>query len=109
MPRARIPKYRRYKPKDLALVVIDGRQIYLGKYGSPESWDEYHRLVREHRAVPAYRPSSSPASRGCSVDELIAAYWQRHVVSYYVKNGRPTSEQDNIRQALRFLRRDYGP
>ena len=27
---------------------------------------------------------------------------------YYVKDGRPTSEQDNIRQALRFLRRLYG-
>jgi integrase len=39
---------------------------------------------------------------------LIAAYW-RHVEGYYVKNGRPTSEQDLIRQALRVLRRLYGP
>ena len=36
------------------------------------------------------------------------AYWDRHVETYYVKDGRPTSEQDNIRQALRFLRRLYG-
>ncbi len=43
-----------------------------------------------------------------AVDELIVAYWDRHVVPYYVKNGRPTSEQGNIRQALRFLRRLYG-
>jgi hypothetical protein len=39
---------------------------------------------------------------------LIAAYWQQHVVSYYVKNGRPTSKQYNIRQSLRFLRPNYG-
>jgi integrase len=38
---------------------------------------------------------------------LILAYF-RHVQSYYVKDGRPTSEQDNIRQALRFLRLLYG-
>ena len=34
MPRRRIPKYRHYKPKDLGLVVIDGRQHYLGRYGT---------------------------------------------------------------------------
>jgi hypothetical protein len=27
-----------------------------------------------------------------------------HAQAYYVKDGRPTSEQDNIRQALRFVR-----
>ena len=42
-----------------------------------------------------------------SVDELILAYF-RHAQSYYVKDGRPTSEQDNIRQALRPVRRLYG-
>ena len=108
MPSLRIPKYRHYKPKDLALVVLSGKQIYLGKHGSPESWDEYHRLVKEFRADPAACPAPTSPSRGCSIDELIAAYWQQHVVSYYVKNGRPTSEQDNIRQALRFLRPNYG-
>jgi hypothetical protein len=104
MPRFRVPKYRHYKPKNLALVVINGKQLYLGKYGSPESWDEYHRLVKEHQANPACPVASS---NGCSVGELIVAYWQQHVTSYYVKNGRPTSEQDNIRQALRFLRPNY--
>src|SRR3954470_10845271 len=99
MPRSRIPKYRHYKPKDLALVVLNGKQIYLGRYGSPESWDEYHRLVKEFRADPASPPSPDSATHGCTIDELIAAYWQQQVVSYYVKNGRPTSEQDNIRQA----------
>ena len=32
------PKYRHYKPKDLAVVRIDGRDVYLGKYDSPKSW-----------------------------------------------------------------------
>ena len=36
-PPSRIPKYRHYKPKNLGVVRIDGRDIYLGKYNSPES------------------------------------------------------------------------
>lgn len=99
------PEFRHYKPKDLALVVIDGRQIYLGKYGSPESWDEYHRLVKERQANPTALPPAGGSAGGCSVNELILDYCG---ATYYVKNGRPTSEQDNIRQAMRFLRPHYG-
>jgi hypothetical protein len=40
-----LPKYGHYKPKDLAVVRIDGHDHYLGKYGSPESWEKYHRLL----------------------------------------------------------------
>jgi hypothetical protein len=43
----RTPKYRHYKPKDLAVVRIDGKDHYLGKYDSPESREKYHRLVAE--------------------------------------------------------------
>jgi len=46
-PRRRIPKYRHYKPNDLAVVRIDGRDHYLGKYNSPESREKYHRLIAE--------------------------------------------------------------
>ena len=35
------------------------------------------------------------------------AYWE-HVRRYYVKAGKPTSEQDTIRQALRPVRQLYG-
>ena len=31
------PGYRRYKPKNLAVVRIDGKDHYLGQYNSPES------------------------------------------------------------------------
>jgi hypothetical protein len=33
--RRRIPRYRCFKPKNLGLVVIDGKQHDLGRYGSP--------------------------------------------------------------------------
>src|SRR5438874_1183111 len=108
---SQVPKYRHYKPKNLAVVRIDGKDHYLGKYGTDESRERYRRVIAEHLATPSpespprYQPSRD---QGMAVGELIVAYWDRHVTSYYVKHGRPTSEQDNIRQALRFLRRLYG-
>jgi integrase len=111
MPRRRIPSYRHYKPKNLGMVVIDGRPRYLGRYGTDESRERYHRVIAEHLASPT--PGSTvPGPLGNdlapSLNELMLSYWERHVVDYYVKSGRPTSEQDNVRQALRFARRLYG-
>ncbi|SIO27745.1 hypothetical protein SAMN05444166_3419 [Singulisphaera sp. GP187] len=49
------PKYRHFKPKDLAVVRIDGRDVYLGKYGSSESWERYARVIAEWR-YPSGKP-----------------------------------------------------
>ena len=92
-------------------VVLLGRAHYLGRYDSPESWERYHRLLADSHAAPsaAPRPAVLAAHDATpTVDGLLVAYWDRHVTTYYVKDGRPTSERDNIRQALRFLRRLYG-
>jgi integrase len=102
----KLPSYRLHKPSGRAVVTIAGKVVYLGKFGSPESRDEYQRVVGEwltrvRRNLPP-DPRSSP-----SVAEVMVAYW-RHVTTYYVKDGRPTSEVDNIRQALRFVRKPYG-
>jgi hypothetical protein len=59
MARLRIPSYRCYKPKNLGLVVLGGKAHYLGKYGTPESWAEYHRLVKEW-LEGADKPASPP-------------------------------------------------
>jgi hypothetical protein len=69
----RVPTYRCYKPKNLGLVVLNGKQIYLGPYGTPESLAEYNRLVQEYLAgTPA--PASGVVPRtGFSINELIAA------------------------------------
>ena len=42
-----IPKYRCFKPKNLGLVVIGGKQHYLGKHGTSASVADYNRLVQE--------------------------------------------------------------
>ncbi len=106
-----VPKYRHYKPKNLAVVRIHGHDHYLGPYGSEESRERYRRLVaalfagRPPETDPT-PPRADPAE--LTINRLLLDYWTQHVAVYYVKHGRPTSEQDNIRQALRFLRHHAG-
>ena len=119
MPATKPPSYRLHKPSGLAVVTIDGLDRYLGRHGTKASRSEYRRLIEawheDRRRLATVSAELTPYPM--TVEELILAYWERHVVSYYVKDGRPTSERGNIRQALRFLRklhgktraRDFGP
>ncbi len=108
----KIPAYGRHKASGQAVVCINGRDVYLGKYGTPESYEKYHRLIAEcfpkgpNSLAPA-TALAAPMGGDLTVVELVAAYWQ-HAKTYYVKNGRPTSEQTSLRLALRPLLELYG-
>jgi integrase len=108
--RRRIPKYRHYKPKNLGVVRIDGRDHYLGRYDSPESWGRYHQLIADllsagPNRVPKTTPSLTPSE--VSVNQLVLTYW-RFAESYYVKDGQLTDETYGIRAAVRPIRKAYG-
>jgi integrase len=114
MPR-RVPSYRHYKPKNLGLVVIDGRQFYLGRYGTPESVAEYNRLIQEWMTIGSPPRSSgtggkpaNPPAGATTVDQMILAFWKHAEVHYRGPDGTPTGEADNFREALRPVRRLYG-
>lgn len=106
-----IPKYRHYKPKNLAVVRIDGHDHYLGRYDSPESHEKYHRLLAERfahgRVMSDAAKDSGPTVGEISVAELILHY-ERHSEQYYVKNGRVTNQVRMIRLALRVASVLYG-
>ncbi|QDV33444.1 tyrosine-type recombinase/integrase [Tautonia plasticadhaerens] len=110
-PAPRLPKYRHYKPKNLAVVRIEGKDHYLGPYCSEESREKYRRLVAAWLAgLPRGdegRRGPQPPASDLAIVELLVAYL-RFADGYYVKNGRPTSEPTNIRLALRPLRDLYG-
>lgn len=105
----RLPKYRHYKPKDLAVVRIDGRDVYLGRYDSPESHEKYRRVLAEWLAgaPPASPQAAGKAAVAITVNELILGYIG-FADGYYVKNDKPTAEPTHIRLAARPLRRLYG-
>jgi integrase len=106
----KVPSYRLHKPSDQAIVVIRGKTFYLGRYGSTESKDEYNRIITEWLAGSATVPppllSTSPKTE-LTVSQLVLAYW-RHVESYYVKDGRQTSQVHVVRLALRPVKELYG-
>jgi integrase len=106
----RIPKYRRYRPKDLGLVVIDGTQHYLGKYGSPDSIAAYNRLIQEWLARGPSRPTPDGSGRDSpSVNELILSFLSGHAsVHYRHADGSPTGEVANFRDSFRPLKELYG-
>jgi integrase len=105
---SRLPSYRLHKPTGQAVVTIGGRDVYLGKHESPESRAEYDRIIAEWLAT-GRRPmvADSASAADLSVNEMHLAYLH-HADSYYVKNGKPTTEPVNIRLALRPLRQLYG-
>ena len=65
VPSAKLPKYRHYKPKNLAVVRINGHDVYLGRFDSPESHEKYRRTIAEWLTTGQAKtptPADPPAS-----------------------------------------------
>jgi integrase len=115
-PSQRTPSYCLHRASGQAVVRIDGKDHYLGKYGTPDSRAEYDRLIAEWLGNGRRRPVPSTAADP-SVNEVILAFWKHAEQHYRTEDGTPTGEADNYREALRPLRvlyahtaaRDFGP
>jgi integrase len=107
---ARIPSYRHHKARNLAVVTIDGRDVYLGRFGTPESRAEYDRVVAEWLARGrGVAPAPPPSAGGtATVAEVILAYWRHAEREYTRPDGTPAPELEKVRLALGPLRRLYG-
>ncbi|MFO0905688.1 MAG: site-specific integrase [Pirellulales bacterium] len=106
----KVPSYRHYKPKNLGVVRINGRDIYLGRYDSAESWQKYHQLIAAFLSGvtdPTLEDSSSsPPPPALRVKELALKYFEFAEI-YYRKVSKSTSELNCIRAALRRLLKLY--
>ena len=102
----KIPSYRLHKASGQAVVWLGGRDVYLGEHGSPESQEQYHRLISEWLAN-GRRPTIE-AHPDLTVVELCAAYW-RHAQRHYRRpDGTPTDTIHRVRQAIKAMKRMYG-
>lgn len=112
----RLPAYRLHKNSGQAVVTLNSKDHYLGEFGSTESRSEYDRLIAEWLGrgrqpnIANLSPSADPSVTvaGGTVEHLLLAYWHHAEIHYRKSDGTPTSELDNIRQAMRPLRRLYG-
>lgn len=76
----RVPKYHHHKGKGLAVVTLNGRDVYLGKYGTAASREEYRRLIAEWCQL---RGTQRPTSRRS------AAAWEVLESPQYLSHPRP--------------------
>lgn len=120
MPRKpQIPAYRLHKSSGLARVILDGKHVYLGPFGSPESRIAYAKLIAERFGNPlADLPPSPLGDRfpDITINELLVRYLD-HAARYYTRDGEQTKEYAAMDDAITPLRslfshlpaREFGP
>ena len=110
--KALCPSYSLHKSTNPARVRVEGRDIYLGPYNSPESRQRYAEILAQLTAgkavsVPAVSRGAAAADPGVTVNELVAAFLQ-HADGHYVKDGKQTSEVHCLKSAVRPLVEMFG-
>ncbi|MCD6364806.1 MAG: tyrosine-type recombinase/integrase [Planctomycetes bacterium] len=98
----RIPKLCRHKASGRAVVRLNGRDNYCGRWGTDKALSRYHRLIAEWLATEPAVPRHIGGQSCDTVAELCNAYL-RHAHSTYRKHGRPTAEIHHLRTAMRRL------
>ena len=96
------PKYTLHRGTGQARVRINGKDHYLGEHGSADSRERYEELMRLW-----FDRQGDVSLKNFTVDDLAILFLQ-YAEGYYVKNGEPTSEVNNMRIALRPLVRLFG-
>jgi integrase len=105
------PKYAKHKGSGQAVVRLGSRDRYLGRFGSPESYREYQRVVAEWSSTRDGGETGHVAKRVDRTDlrlcELLMKYLE-FAREYYRKDGQPTGELANMKDAIRLLSELFG-
>jgi integrase len=99
------PRYCLHKATGRAVVYIDGKSLYLGRFGSAESKAAYRRVIAEWSGRRDSEVAPAPVGVAPSVPTIAEAIMQykAHAETYY-----QSREVDNLREALRPLRELFG-
>lgn len=98
----RPPGYRRQKVRgghDRAFVELGGRRVYLGRYGTADSHEEYRRVLAEFNANGG---RLLPKTADITVVEVCAAFGDHAKAKYRRPDGTPTGEAANFDCVLRL-------
>jgi integrase len=99
----RQPKYRRHKSGQ-ARVTIAGRDVYLGKFGTPESKRAYDRVIAEWLASGRSELFGVPDDR-LTIAHVLLAYL-KHCRTYY--GTESSSEYHRVKPVAKALKDLYG-
>lgn len=99
----RVPAYRLHSSGQ-ARVTINGKAFYLGEYDSPESKNEYARIIAEYLSCD-HKPAFNAKQESLLIIELIASY-SEFAKKYY--GPGQNSEAYRIGIILRALGKLYG-
>ena len=105
-----LPNYGKHSARNLARVRIQGKDYYLGEYGSPESYERYDRLIAEYLASGRRSPDACLEAGQpvfLTVNEVLLAFW-KYAETYYVKNGKTTKELVAFKYSILPVKELYG-
>ena len=106
-PKNKIPSYLPHPASGQARVRVNGHDIYLGPYDSPESKQAYARFLAENVGNGQAPTITIPTGGVMTVAALVVKY-DDFAQTYYVKNGVLTDERYAIKAATAPLVRLYG-
>ncbi len=110
MKTLKVPTYGHHKPTGQARCYVNGKTVYLGKYGSEESRIRFGEIVAKvisGRPVDPFVTKSADPEAGLTINELVLAF-MRHAETHYTKDGKPTSELSVLSLAWKPLVELYG-
>lgn len=111
---ARKPVYGFHRTSGQARTTVNGKRVSLGIYGSPESKAEFDKVIANWEAAHAER---TPTVNVQLTVSRLAYLFLKHAETEYLRNGKPTGETANFRQALQSMNHlfhgvrviDFGP
>lgn len=112
MSRGKLPSYRLHRSTGQAVVRLDGKDHYLGVYGTPDSKRRYEQILAEWLArksgiTPPVLPAEASGYPRLSVEDLIARYLL-FAEGHYVKRGKPTRQMERVKLSLGPVRDQFG-
>jgi integrase len=102
-----VPPYLLHRSSGQAYSTVNGRPVYHGVYGTPESRARYREFVARWEETQA-KAEPFGAAPGCTVQELVAAFLDFAAGHYRRRDGSPTHELGDFRRNLQALLDRHG-
>jgi len=101
-----IPSYQLHKATGLARVRVRGKDIWLGKHGTPESLVKYDEVIAE--LLQNREGSGARTVRRITVTALMAQWWVEAKRRYAGRGKGMFGNAGNWRTTIKMLREAYG-